>query len=120
MSESTGVQLARARIEPEKVDRVREWYAELERRESEVRAALDHEGVYTETAFVHEVDDTAYLHVYMEADDVQAADEAGDEEQFEIHEEHHEVLRETLAGEFVELESIGHFTNPDLRGGDDD
>jgi len=51
----------------------------------------------------------------MEAEDLDAADEAGDAEEYEIDEEHHEVLRETLAGGWEELEKVGHFTNPSLR-----
>jgi hypothetical protein len=109
------VTLARARIEPGKADRLREWFAELEAREDEVVETLQHEGVYTETGFVREGDDAAYLYVYMEADDLEAADEAGDEEAYEIDEQHHEVLRETLVGDWVELETIGHLTNPELR-----
>jgi len=109
------VTLARARIESGKVDRLREWFAELQAREDEVVETLQHESVYTETGFVHEVDDAAYLYVYMEADDIEAADEAGDEEAYEIDEQHHEVLRETLDGDWGELETIGHFTNSELR-----
>jgi hypothetical protein len=109
------VTLARARIEPGEADRLREWFAELEDREDEVVETLQHEGVYTETGFVREGDDAAYLYVYMESDDLDAADEAGDEEAYEIDEQHHEVLRETLVGDFEELETIGHFTNPELR-----
>jgi hypothetical protein len=51
----------------------------------------------------------------MEAEDLDAADEAGDEEAYEIDEQHHEVLRETLVGEWEGLETIGHFTNSELR-----
>ncbi|WP_436910654.1 DUF6176 family protein [Halosimplex marinum] len=109
------VTLARARIEDGKADRLRSWFEELQERESEVVATLRHEGVYTETAFVRSTDEEAYLYVYMEAEDLAAADEAGDEEAYDIDEEHHEVLRETLVGDWEPLETIGHFTNPDLR-----
>lgn len=111
----TEVMLARAPIEPGKEDRVREWFEELQEREDEVVETLRHEGVYTETAFLHTVDGTTYLSVYMEADDLAEADDAGDEEAYDIDEEHHEVLGETLAGDWEELETIGHFTNPSLR-----
>ena len=74
---------------------------------------LRHEGVFTETAFLGESDGTTFLYVYMEAVDFEAADEAGDEETFEIDAEHHAVLRECLTGEWETLETVGHYTNPD-------
>lgn len=111
----TEVSLARIPVEPGKEDRLREWYAELERRETEVVEALNYEGVSTETAFLDTNGDTSNLYVYMEADDVDAADEAGDEETFDIHEEHHAVLSETLDGEWEDVETIGHYVNPGLR-----
>lgn len=111
----TEVNLARAPIENGKQDRLRTWFQELAEREPEVTETLQHEGVYTETAFILANDETAYLYVYMEARDIEQADEAGDEEAYEIDEEHHEVLREALCGEWESLETIGHFTNPSLR-----
>ncbi len=56
-----------------------------------------------------------YLYVYMETKDVEAASAAGDEEVFEIDEEHHEVLNTCLVGEWEALETIGHYPNPGLR-----
>lgn len=107
--------LARARVKSGREDRLRAWFEELHDREPEVVETLQHEGVYTETAFIQEFDDSLYLYLYMEAEDLERADEAGDAEEYEIDEEHHEVLRETLAGEWEALEPIGHFTNPHLR-----
>lgn len=107
----TEAKLTRARIKPGKVDRLRAWYEELQDRELEVIETLQHEGTYTETAFIQSVNGTNYLYIYMEAVDFQKADEAGDEEIFEIDKEHHAVLKETL-GEGQELEPIAHFTNP--------
>lgn len=59
----------------------------------------------------------AYLYIYMEAQDFEKAVEAGDKEEYEIDQEHHNVLRETLTGDspWVEFDTIGHFTNPALR-----
>lgn len=111
----TEVLLARAPVADGKTDRLRAWFDELSDRESEVIDTLDHEGVYTETAFVRETDDTDYLYVYMEAEDLAAANEAGNEEAYDIDREHHNVLNECLTGEWEELETIGHFTNPSLR-----
>lgn len=117
MTVMTVVKLVRAPIKNGKADELRGWYEELRDRESEVIETLQHEGVYTETAFIHSLGDTAYLYVYMEAEDLEVAEEAGDKEHYEIDEQHHDVLRETLVGDspWEELETIGHFTNPALR-----
>ncbi len=104
--------LARTRIEPGKADRLRAWYAELRDREPEVVETLQHEGVYTETAFIQSIDGTEYLYGYMAAADLEAADEAGDEEAYDIDEEHHAVLDECLVGDWQQLELLGHFTTP--------
>lgn len=109
------VKLARARIGGREADRLRAWFEELRDREPEVIETLRHEGVYTETAFIRSLGETAYLYLYMEAEDLERAIEAGDEEAYEIDEEHHAVLRETLAGDWEELETVGHFTNSSLR-----
>ncbi|ELY93748.1 DUF6176 family protein [Natrialba taiwanensis] len=109
------VKLVRARIEDGKTDRLRSWFKELEERESEVIETLQHERVYTETAFTLSSDDTAYLYVYMEAENLEKAVEAGDKEEYKIDEEHHEMLRDSLTGDWETLETIGHFTNPSLR-----
>lgn len=112
----TEVKLARKRVESEKEERLRAWYEELQERESEVVETLQHEGVYTETAFVLSHDDVSYLYIYMEAANLKKALEAGEDEEFEIDEEHHEALEECLTGEWENLEAIGHFVNPDRTG----
>ena len=104
--------LTRTRIVPGKADRLQAWYEELDERESEVVETLQHEGVYTESAFILSVDGEEYLYGYMEAEDIQEASEASDEKAYEIDEEHHAVLNETLTDDWELLEQIGHFTNP--------
>lgn len=94
---------------------MKSWFDELGDRESEVVETLQHEGVYTETAFVGTIDGTAYLYLYMEAENLDAAESAGDEEAFDVDEEHHAVLDETLTGPWEALETIAHFVNPSLR-----
>lgn len=106
------VVLVRQRIEPGETDRLREWYAELADREDEVVATLEHEAVYTETAFVETTENGDYLYGYMEADDLEAADAAGDAEEYDVDEEHHAVLEKALTGDREVIEPIGHFTNP--------
>ncbi|GAA0241889.1 DUF6176 family protein [Haladaptatus pallidirubidus] len=115
MATMSEVLLARARICPGKIDRLRAWFEELHERESDVIETLQHEGVYPETAFIQSLDHAAYLYLYMEAEDLKEADEAGDNEEYDNDEKHHELLRETLTGEWEELETVGHFTNPFLR-----
>ncbi|WP_132057932.1 DUF6176 family protein [Halorussus amylolyticus] len=110
MTEAT---LVRARIKPGKTERLRTWFTELSDREDEVLETLHHEGMYTETAFIETTDDSDYFYMFMEAADMEVADEAGDEEAYEIDEQHHEVLAETLTDDDRKFESIGHFTNPD-------
>jgi len=107
------VTLVRTRIEPGKTERLREWFAELREREAEVLETLRHEGVYTETAFVDSTEDGDFLYYYMETADLDEAVAAGDEEAFEIDEQHHAVLAETLMDGRRELEPLGHFVNPD-------
>jgi uncharacterized protein YdaT len=107
------VKLARKRVVPGKADRLREWYAELQDREDEILETLRHDGVYTETAFLPSSGGETHLYVYMEAPDLEAALASGDEESFEVHEQHHAVLAETLTGEWEDLAPIAHFRNPD-------
>lgn len=104
--------LARVRVKPGKVNRLRAWYEELQEREPEVIETLQHEGTYTETAFLHSVNETTYLYIYMEAVELEEANDAGDEELYEIDKEHHAVLEETLTDDGQRLEPIAHFTNP--------
>lgn len=107
--------LARAPIESRKEAQLRAWFDELRERESEVVETLRHEGVHTETAFIQSFGGTTYLYVYMEAENLRVADEAGDEEKYQVDEEHHDVLRDVRAGDWEELETLGHFVNPSLR-----
>lgn len=106
------VKLARAPVEPGMAGRLRDWYAELHERADEVVETLRHEGVLTESAFLREDDGTAYLYVYMEAAEIEAAIAAGAEEAYDVDEEHHEVLGAALAGDWEDLEPIGHYANP--------
>lgn len=107
------VKLARAPVQSGMADRLRAWYAELHEREDEVVETLRHEGVLTESAFILADGGTTYLYVYMEAAEMEVALDAGDEEAYDVDEEHHEVLGEALAGDWADLEPIGHYTNPD-------
>lgn len=109
------VSLHRLRIKEGREGRIRSWYDELMNRKNEVRETLEHEGVLTESAFILSTEGDSYLYIFMEAEDLDGATSAGQEEEFEIDAEHHDVLRENLTGEGEEIESIAHFINPGRR-----
>jgi hypothetical protein len=109
----TDAVLTRAPVEQGDAERLREWYAELETREPAVVETLRAEGMLTETAFLDTAGPTSYLYVYMEAENVDAALAAAADSEFDVDEQHHAVLAETLAGDWEHLDRIGHFTNPD-------
>ncbi|MFB6116837.1 MAG: DUF6176 family protein [Candidatus Nanosalina sp.] len=105
--------LSRCRVRKGKTRKLREWYSELEDRSLEVRKTLEHEGMLTETAFLMEDGEETYLYVFLESKDLGEAEESGSEEKFEIDKQHHEILEDCLEGEWEELETLGHFTNPE-------
>jgi hypothetical protein len=91
------VVLTRQRVEPGREDRLREWMAEIKRRESEALETLEHEGMIAEAAFLDEQPEATYLLYYMEAEDVDAVFEAFESSPYEIDQEHAAVLEEVLA-----------------------
>lgn len=110
------VVLARHRIEDGKVDRLRDWFDELDDRREEVVATLRNERMFTESAFVGDGpdEDATYIYVFLEADDLDAARQATDESDFEIDDEHRAVIDDVLVeGGGTEFELLGHFTNPE-------
>lgn len=102
-------------LDPDKVGRLRAWFEELADREDEVRATLENEGTYTESAFLRSTDDGADLFYYMEAEDVEAAWEAFEASDHAIDEKHEAVMGEVLADEAdtAEFELVYHVTNPE-------
>lgn len=107
------VKLSYCKIKTGRVEELRNWYEELEKRSNEVIKTLKHENMLTETAFILQESDEKYLYVFMESEDLEEAENSGNKEKFDIDEEHHEVLENCLTGEWKTLESIGHMTNPD-------
>lgn len=107
------VKLSFCKIKPGKAERLRSWYRELEERSEGVQKSLEHEDMFTETAFIQENSQDTYLYVYMESEDMEEAEKSGDKEKFDIDQEHHEVLEECLTGEWRTLERIGHMVDPD-------
>ncbi|EGQ43253.1 MAG: hypothetical protein J07AB43_12430 [Candidatus Nanosalina sp. J07AB43] len=109
----TDVKLSYCEVKPGKAEKLRSWYRELQQRSDEVEESLKHEKMFTETAFIQEYRDDKFLFVYMESEDINEAEEAGNEEKFDIDEEHHEVLNNCLTGDWSTLEAIGHMTSPE-------
>lgn len=91
--------LTKQRVAPDRVDRLREWMAEVKTRESEALETLAHEGMVAEAAFLDERPEATYLLYYMEAEDIDAVHEAFETSPYEIDREHAAVLREVAAEE---------------------
>jgi|APHM01.1.fsa_nt_gi hypothetical protein len=107
----TDVKLSYCEVKPDKAEKLRSWYRELQQRSDEVEESLKHEKMFTETAFIQEYRDDKFLFVYMESEDINEIEEAGNKEKFDIDEEHHEVLNDCLTGDWSTLEAIGHMTS---------
>ena len=107
--------LLRQRVDPDRVEELREWTAEVRSRPEEHVETLRHEGVYTETAFLERIDGDPYLTYYMETESVHAVYEAFENSEFDIDAEHEEVMREVLeSGENVaDADVLYHQVNPD-------
>jgi hypothetical protein len=109
----TEVQLVRQRIRPGKSDRLRAWFAELERREEEVIATLESERAWTETVFIDATGTGDSLYYYLEAEDLDTVFDAFEHSDYDIDEQHREVLSECLVEDATEeLEPLFHVYNP--------
>jgi hypothetical protein len=87
-----------ARIRPEKEQRLREWLADLNARQPEVRASLADEGVRQEQICILPSSDGPILVYAIDADDVQRAFDAFDNSKLPIDEQHRAVLAEVTSG----------------------
>lgn len=61
--------LSKRRVDPTKVEQLRDHFDSLKDEHGLVERALAAENVYTEAAFLHEDDDGVILYYYMERDD---------------------------------------------------
>ena len=110
----TDVVLNKRRVKPGKVDRLREWMAEIQRREDEALATLENEGMYTEATFLEETSAGTFLVYFMEAADMGRVREAYAESPHDIDTEHRAVMEEVLADEpSREHEPLYVLRNPD-------
>ena len=90
--------LSTAWIVPGKTQRLRDWYAELEDRREEAFQTLDNEGVRQEVAYILDTEHGDLLAVFIEVDDMDAANEAFYSSPFEIDRQHAEVMDECTIG----------------------
>ncbi|MDL0131440.1 DUF6176 family protein [Halobacterium salinarum] len=107
--------LVKQEVEPEKVSKLNGWLKEVSNRTDEVVETLQDEDVATESVFLEESSHGTFLVTYMEAEDVQEAQEAFAESTHEIDVEHKQVLQECLiCNQAVEsLQPVYHIVNPD-------
>jgi len=88
--------LTNKKIEPDKVDRLKEWMDEVRERESEVIETFQSEGMLTEAAFLEQGDDGVYLVYFMEAEDLREVYESFSESTHDIDQEQKEVMDDVL------------------------
>jgi hypothetical protein len=92
------IKLAIRRVKPEEEGTLRNWMAELNRRQSEVRATFAREGVRHEQAWLVATSDGPLLVYAMEASDQQQATETFKESTLPIDQQHKEVMLQVLGG----------------------
>ena len=90
--------LSTAWVVPGKTQRLRDWYAELQDRRDEAFQTLDNEGVRQEVAYILDTEHGDLLAVFIEVDDMDAANEAFYSSPFEIDRQHAEVMDECTVG----------------------
>jgi hypothetical protein len=90
--------LSTAWIVPGKAQRLREWYAELQDRRDEAFQTLDNEGVRQEVAYILGTEHGDLLAVFIEVDDMDAANDAFYSSPFEIDRQHAQVMDECTVG----------------------
>jgi Family of unknown function (DUF6176) len=107
--------LSTAWIVPGKTDRLRDWYSELQDRRDEAFQTLDNEGVRQEVAFILPTQHGDLLAVFIEVDDMDAANEAFYSSPFEIDRQHAAVMDECTVGGStgrIQAELMYAFQNP--------
>lgn len=85
-STDEAVILRRQKIEPGKVEELREWFEAHVEDERAVQAALRDRGIRAESAFVQSTTDGAYLIYFAEVDDAPATDVESDPKSREVAE----------------------------------
>jgi Family of unknown function (DUF6176) len=107
--------LSTAWIKPGKTQALKDWYAELTSRPEEVLETLENEGVRQEAAFILPTEHGDLLAVFIEVDDMNAANEAYYSSPFELDRQHAQAMEEcTIGGSRgrIEAELMYDFQNP--------
>lgn len=68
----------RTKVDPERLDEIREWFNTLKGRLNETMQTLENEKVLVESAFLDRHDDDVYLIYYLKAEDIDKAYEVFD------------------------------------------
>ncbi|WP_231185762.1 DUF6176 family protein [Haladaptatus sp. DYF46] len=108
------VVLTKRKIKPGKTEQLKEWMAEIRRREDEAIETYENEGMYSESAFIERTDNGDFLVYYMESEDAHKAYDAYTDSTHEIDRKHKKVMAETLEDErnVGEYELLYHLTAP--------
>src|SRR5215471_12768966 len=85
------------KVQPEKLDRLRAWMAELARRDEEVRETFRQETVRHELAYLIEGPAGPILVYLIEAEDLEQAARTARESHLPIDLEHRRVMAEVLS-----------------------
>lgn len=90
------LQVSFRKIAPDKVERLRSWMAEAQRRDDEVRETFRQETVRNEQAYLIDNAGEHILVYVMELEDPEAARRAFQESALKIDHEHREVLADVV------------------------
>jgi len=112
MTEAT---LVKQEVDPQKAPKLKRWLEEVSNRTDEAVETLQDEGVATESVFLAESTHGMVLVTYIEAEDLQEAQEAFAESTHEIDVEHKQVLQECLVDDQAvdSFQPVYHIANPD-------
>ena len=103
------VVLSVIKLKPDKINRLKKWCEELNKRKGEVVETMKREGIYTESAFLHRTEDGDFLIYYIEAEDFERAMEVFYKSEKKIDREHRRVLEEVSDDQHFRPVLLFHF-----------
>lgn len=110
--------LSTAWIVPGKTERLRQWYQEMNGRKHDSLETLENEGVHREAAFILSTEHGDLLCVYIEVENMEAANEAFYSSPFEVDHQHAAVMDEcTVQGAAGRIYADLLFELENPRGG---
>jgi len=95
------IHLSVQRIRPDKLERLKAWFAEVETRGDEVRETFAQEGVTCEQAYLLSTSDGPVLIYVEECDDFEAAVRVFQNSTLAIDAEHKAVLADVIEGDLT-------------------